>query len=163
MHTAPSVSYPVGRSAFAGVLLATIGSLGLLAAAAWSIQSPVFTWRQATAFLAVAASGLLAARGWLAAPSGLLHWDGVGWQWQRAGTAQGGQAGQAEVALDLQARMLLRFRAEEGGVHWFWLERKSDASHWDALRRAVYSRASAPNRLPGEPTPPAGKPPAAEP
>jgi toxin CptA len=160
MHTAPSVSYPVGRSAFAGFLLAAIAVLGLLAATAWSIQSPVFTWRQSLAFLAVLACGLFAGRGWLASPRGVLRWDGVGWQWQQAEAAQ---AGQPEIALDLQARMLLRFRAEEGGVHWFWLERKSDASHWDALRRAVYSRASAPIPLPGEPTPPAGKPPAAEP
>jgi hypothetical protein len=57
--------------------------------------------------------------------------------------------------LDLQSRMLLRWRGEGGPARWLWLERASDASHWDALRRAVYSRASTH-------VPAAGKPPAAE-
>jgi toxin CptA len=141
MHTAPSVNYPVGRSAFAGWILAAIGLLGLAAAGAWSAQSSILTWRQGLAFLAVLACGLLAARSWLASPQGLLLWDGLGWQWQEGRSVL---AGQPDIALDLQARMLLRFRVDGGGFRWLWLERKSDVSHWDALRRAVYSRPSAP-------------------
>ena len=65
----------------------------------------------------------------------------------------------------LQSVLLLRWRSDTGRIRWFWLERKSDVSHWDALRRAVYSRASAP--IPafparGKEPPPAGPPPAAE-
>ena len=151
MHSAPSVSYPVGRSAFAGRLLASLGLLGLLAAAAWTLQSG-FGWRQLAAFLTVLASGTLAVGGWRRSPPGVLSWDGAAWGWEQGGSRR---PGRPELALDLQSRLLLRWRPDEGRTHWFWLERTSDASHWDALRRAVYSRASAP-------VPAAGKPPAAE-
>lgn len=151
MHSAPSVSYPVGRSAFAGRLLACLGLLGLSAAAAWTLQSG-FGWRQFAAFLAVLASGTLAAGGWRRSPRGVLSWDGTAWGWEQGGLRR---PGRPELALDLQSRLLLRWRPDEGRAHWFWLEQASDASHWHALRRAVYSRASAP-------VPAAGKPPAAE-
>ena len=151
MHSAPSVSYPVGRSAFAGRLLAGLGLLGLLAAAAWTLQSG-FGWRQLAAFLAVLASGTLAGDGWRRSARGVLSWDGAAWGWEQG---DGRRPGRPELALDLQSRLLLRWRPEEGRALWFWLEQASDASHWDALRRAVYSRASAP-------VPAAGKPPAAE-
>ena len=90
--------------------------------------------------------------GWYRASAGMLRWDGAGWQWEEGGAVTGGQP---ELALDLQSRMLLRFRPEAGKVRWLWLERASDPSHWDALRRAVYSRSSTP-------VPAAGEPPAAE-
>lgn len=152
MHAAPSVSYPVGRSPFAGGLLAGIAALGLAAAAAWTVESSAFGWRQGLGWLLALACGALALRAWQRSPSGLLHWDGAGWQWQDAG---GAAPGSVACALDLQRRLLLRWRGEAGGARWLWVERESDASHWEALRRAVYSRASTP-------VPPAGQPPAAE-
>jgi hypothetical protein len=162
MHAAPSVSYPVGRSAFAGWAFAVAGLAGLLAAAAWAWQSPVFGWRHALAFLAVVVCGSFALRSWLASAVGVLRWDGVDWQWEEGSQIA---AGRPEIAFDLQARALLRWTPDHGGARWLWIERKSDVSHWDALRRAVYSRASAP--IPtfpqtGKESPPAGKPPAAE-
>jgi toxin CptA len=162
MHAAPSVNYPVGRSAFAGWAAALAALAGLLAAGAWAWQSPVVGWRHAVAFLAVLACALVALRGWRLSAHGTLRWDGAGWQWEEGTRVT---CGQPEIALDLQVRALLRWTGDEGGVRWFWVERKSDASHWDALRRAVYSRASAP--IPtfpetGKESPPAGKPPAAE-
>lgn len=163
MHAAPSVSYPVGRSAFAGALLALLSAVGLAAVLAFTLQSAGFGWRQAAAWAALAVAGLLAAAAWLRSARGMLHWDGLGWQWEEGG-AMG--TGAPEIALDLQPRLLLRWRAESGAVRWLWLERESAPSHWDALRRAVYSRANAP--IPafppeGKERPPAGKPPAAEP
>jgi len=152
MHAAPSVSYPVGRSAFAGRLLALLCVLALAAAAAWTVEAAVFGWRQALAWAAALFCGGLALRGWWRSPAGVLHWDGLAWQWQ---DARGAAAGSVEPALDLQSRLLLRWRGDPGGVRWLWIERESDVSHWDALRRAVYSRASTP-------VPPAGTPPAAE-
>jgi hypothetical protein len=166
MHAAPSVSYPVGRTAWAGWLCALAGFAGLLAVVTWSVQSADPGWRHAAGFAAVLACGCLAARGWQGSPAGVLRWDGAAWQWEegaRAGT------GRPEITLDLQSRMLLRWSADGAGTgaatRWFWLERKAKEADWDALRRAVYSRASAsippfPRR--GKEPPPAGQPPAAE-
>lgn len=140
MHAAPSVSYPVGRSAFALACLALPWLGGLAAVTAWSMQSPAPDGRQGLAWLAVAACGLAAAWAWLRSPRGTLAWDGGGWQWREGeGNAL---PGQPDVALDLQSRLLLRWQGEDGAVRWLCLERGSAAPHWDALRRAVYSRPS---------------------
>ena len=164
MHAAPSVSYPVGRSAFAGRVILLLALLGLLGAVAWTAQAQAFSWRQALAFAAVAACGAIALASWWRSPQGVLCWDGAEWQWQEGPAAW---TGEVERALDLQSRLLLHWRGETGRTRWLWAEKTSDASHWDALRRAVYSRASAP--VPTFPqgdkgsTPPAGRqPPAAE-
>ncbi|HEX7891575.1 MAG TPA: hypothetical protein VF522_19650 [Ramlibacter sp.] len=164
MHAAPSVSYPVGRSAFAGCVILLLALLGLLGALAWTLQAQALAWRQALAFAAVAACSGIALASWWRSPQGVLRWDGAEWQWQ-----QGSQAwpGEVELALDLQSRLLLHWRAAAGRTLWLWMEATSDVSHWEALRRAVYSRASAPiptfPRRGKGPVPPAGRqPPAAE-
>jgi toxin CptA len=152
MHAAPSVTYPVARSAFAGALLALLVAAGLASAVAFTMQSGAFGWRQAAALATVVAGGLLAALAWLHSARGLLQWDGLAWQWEEGGSSG---PGRPELALDLQSRLLLRWRAEGGRARWLWLERTSAPSHWDALRRAVYSRANLP-------APATGPPPAAE-
>ncbi|MDB5953495.1 hypothetical protein [Ramlibacter sp.] len=163
MHAAPSVSYPVGRSAFAGRLYALAALAGLAVAGAWCLQSPAMDWRHACALAAVLLACGLAWHGWQASPVGVLRWDGAGWQWQEGADVA---AGHTEIALDLQSRLLVRFHAEAGPARWLWVEREAKLADWEALRRAVYSRASA--RIPGflqggKETPPAGKkPPAAE-
>jgi len=162
MHAAPSVIYPVGRSAFAARIYALVAFAALAVALLWCRQSPEIGWRHALALAAVLVAGALAARGWLASPVGVLHWDGDGWQWEEGASVA---AGRAEIALDLQSRMLVRFHAEGGAVRWLWAEREAKLADWEALRRAVYSRASAPIPAfphPGKELPPAGKPPAAE-
>lgn len=162
MHAAPSVSYPVGRSAFAARLAALLAGAGLAACTAWLVQAQAFGWRQGAAFAVALGCAAIAGRAWLRSPHGRLHWDGNGWQWQ---DDTGAGAGSLRLALDLQAHMLLRWQGEEGRARWLWVGRESDVSHWDALRRAVYSRASAP--IPtfprkGKESLSAGKPPAAE-
>lgn len=152
MHAAPSVTYPVGRSAFAARLQAALCLLGLAAAVAWSLQSPAFGWRQVLAFSLVLACAAPAWAAWRRPAAGRLAWDGAGWQWEEGALRA---PGRPELAFDLQSAMLLRWHPDAGRVLWVWVERASDASHWDALRRAVYSRASTP-------VPPAGQPPAAE-
>lgn len=151
MHGAPSVSYPVGRSPFAGRLAAGILVAGGAATGAWTLLSDP-GWRHALGLAALVACALFGLHGWRRSPAGVLHWDGAGWTWEEGGRAA---AGRPEPALDLQGRLLLRWRPHEGRDQWLWLERASDTSHWEALRRAVYSRASTP-------VPAAGKPPAAE-
>ena len=139
MHAAPSVSYPVGRSGFAVLLLAFLVLLALAAAAAWTLQSTAFGWRQALAFGAVLACGGFAGLGWLRSPAGTLRWNGENWQWQEGIEPQ---AGTLETALDLQSRMLLRWQGAGRARRWLWVERQAAPADWDALRRAVYSRAS---------------------
>jgi hypothetical protein len=151
MHSAPSVSYPVGRSAFAGGVSAALALLGLLVAAGWTMQSG-FGWRQGAAFVAVLACAGLAWHGWLRSPQGVLRWDGFAWSWEGGAEVV---PGRPELALDLQSRLLLHWRPDSGGAQWLWIARDAAPSHWDALRRAVYSRASTH-------VPAAGKPPAAE-
>jgi toxin CptA len=162
MHQAPSVAYPVGRSAFAARAYALTALLGLAAAVAWAWQAQAFGWRQAMALAAVLATGGFALHAWRQSAGGVLRWDGTGWSREEGAAAE---TGSPELTLDLQAVMLLRWRADDGGARWLWVERASDVSHWDALRRAVYSRASAPiPTLPesGKDRSPAGQPPAAE-
>ena len=152
MHAAPSVTYPVGRSAFAAQVLAGAALAGLAAACAWAWQSDAFGWRQGLAFAALTACSALAAATWRRTPAGVLCWDGLAWTSEEGGAVG---SGRPEVALDLQSRLLLRWSADGAPTRWYWVERLSAPAHWEALRRAVYSRASTP-------LPPAGEPPAAE-
>ena len=149
MHGAPSVAYPVGRSAFAGWLLAGLLLAGLATSLAWCLATPP-GWRQAASFAALLACGAFALAAWWRSPSGMLHWDGAGWSWDEGLRVE---AGRPELALDLQGRLLLRWRPDAGRGRWLWLEQASDASHWAALRRAVYSRAS--THVPAASQPPA--------
>ena len=151
MHAAPSVTYPVGRSAFAGRALAALLAIALAACVLWSMQAP-WGWRQLAAFAAVLTSGAVGLHGWWRSAAGVLRWDGVDWHWEEGAAVT---VGRPVMALDLQSLLLLHWQPEDGTRRWLWLERKSDASHWDALRRAIYSSASTP-------VPAAGKPPAAE-
>jgi hypothetical protein len=152
MHAAPSVTYPVGRSAFALAVVVLLVALGLAVASAWTLQSDHAGWRQAFAFAAVCGCGGAAIAAWWRSPAGLLVWDGAAWSWEEGGERS---PGRPEIALDLQNRLLIRWQPEAGRVRWLWLESSRDGAHWDALRRAVYSRASTP-------VPPAGEPPTAE-
>jgi toxin CptA len=152
MHAAPSVSYPVGRSRFAGLVLAGLWLLALAGVVLWTLQSDAAGWRQALGGAALVAAGAWAGLGWLRSATGILSWEAGGWQWEEGAATH---RGQPEIALDLQSRLLLRWAPETGGRRWFWVERKAAPAHWDALRRAVYSRAS--------PAPPqAAKPPVAK-
>lgn len=139
MHAAPSVSYPVGRSRFALAALALAWLAALAVALLWTVQVQEAGWRQGLAWAAAGCGGLVALGGWLRSPAGTLAWDG-GWRWTPALGAP--EEGRPELALDLQSRLLLRWRADGGAVHWLVAERDTAAVHWDALRRAVYSRPS---------------------
>ena len=146
MHNAPSVSYPVGRPLFAGLLAAGLWSAGAAACLVWTFRSDAAGWRQAAAAVALAVTGLWALMAWLRSARGELRWDGAGW------TAPGdGAAGVPEVALDLQHLLLVRWQAPRSGG-WIWLERRRCPPRWPDLRRAVYSRAR-PQALPPGGTP----------
>src|SRR5688572_29692668 len=127
MHSAPSVSYPVGRSRFAGALL---GAAWLLAAAVilvWTLSTALPGWRQALGGAVLAACGLAALAGWLRSPAGTLAWDGGAWRWENSTDSEGGRP---ELALDLQARMLLRWlpagERARWRTRWIWVERSEE-------------------------------------
>jgi hypothetical protein len=148
MHSAPSVTYPVGRSRLAGWLCLAAWLLGASVVALWAWQAGEPGWRQALALAALAAAGLWSLRRWVQSPAGELAWDGRAWNWAGGGTVA--------VCLDLQSLVLLRWQGEAGSAQWLWLERSLSPGRWDALRRAVYSRAI-PDALQGA-EPPAAKP-----
>jgi toxin CptA len=150
MHNAPSVSYPVGRSRFAGALAFAAWLLGAATALSWWLAVPVPSWRSVVVAAAVAIAGALALFAWRRSPAGDLAWNGEGWTWSGAG---GATSGDVVPSLDLQQWLLVRFGAG-GAVRWLWLERTRSPARWDDLRRAVYSRARS-RALPG------AKPPAA--
>jgi hypothetical protein len=137
MHNAPSVSYPVGRSLVAGAFAAAACLLGAWATVQWARQSQVDGGLLVLAVVVLAAVALLSGRQWWVMPQGELAWDGQSWIWSTAGSVG---CGGVTVSLDLQWCMLLHWRGS-GGAHWIWLERSHAPERWDALRRAVYSRA----------------------
>ena len=139
MHSAPSVNYPVGRSAFAGGVAILLVAAGAAACGAWAWQAGA-GGRQLLAFALLLACAGFAFATWWRSPVGVLRWDGLGWSWEEGGPPA---PGRPELALDLQGRLLLHWRPHAGRSRWLWVERASDTSHWDALRRAVYSRAGA--------------------
>ena len=136
MHGAPSVSYPVGRSRFAGGLLAAAWLLGCAAALLWWPHA-YDPWRLAAMLAALFAAGAVAAWHWWRQPGGILEWDGEAWSWSGCPASS---VGRLEVVLDLQHTLLARWTAA-GAMHWLWLSRRQRAGRWDDLRRAVYSRA----------------------
>jgi hypothetical protein len=151
MHSAPPVSYPLGRSRFAAALLLLAFVLGGAVTASWWFQSQSPGWRVGGACLVLAAAGVLAAWHWRHAAEGTLAWDGETWAWSGERFER---TGAIEVSVDLQRWLLLRWTSGSES-HWFWLDRARRAERWDDLRRAVYSRAR-PEALPGA-SPPAAK------
>ena len=140
MHSAPAVSYPVGRSRFALLLAAVAWLAGVAGVVAWRMQVPASLTESLVVAFAVVAGGAAAFHGWARSPTGTLSWDGADWTWS---AAAGAEAGSVQAVLDIQRVMLLRWNA--GRVtRWLWLERAMRPSSWDDVRRAVYSRVPKP-------------------
>jgi hypothetical protein len=140
MHSAPSVTYPVGRSRFALAFVVLAWLAGAAGVAAWRIGVAAPALQVFAAVAAVVAFGAAALHGWLRSPAGTLSWDGAGWTW--SGPA-GAESGSPRTVLDAQRVMLLRWDCGRT-TRWLWLERAMQPSSWDDLRRAVYSRVPTP-------------------
>jgi toxin CptA len=152
MHSAPSVTYPVGRSRWAAALLSLAWLAGAAATLQWTLRHEVSAARLAVAWLVLSAAGAVAAWRWRAQPRGSLAWDGAGWTWDAS--VAPAASGRLRVSVDLQRVLLVQWHGA-GPAQWLWLERASAPERWADLRRAVYSRAR-PDTLPL--TPPAAKP-----
>lgn len=140
MRSAPSVTYPVGRSRSASQLVVLVGVLGTCSAFAACCLRGILDWR---VFLLV--SGVLvAALGVCRCSSrqvgtSQLEFDGRHWMASGGMTVVRGAA--VRVALDFQSLMLVRLVRPGRSEYWAWLDRRSMPERWADLRRAVYSRA----------------------
>jgi hypothetical protein len=135
MHSAPSVSFPVGRSRIARRLLWCIWALGAAALVAWCVQfngSPLRTAVLAAVLLLAAAAARQASR---LGEGAFLEWNGQ--HWSCRGSATLGSAA-ATVHLDLQSLMLVRLQEAGRRAVWFWAERNFLPARWLDLRRALH-------------------------
>ncbi|MEO5672089.1 MAG: hypothetical protein ABIR26_15465 [Ramlibacter sp.] len=137
MQAAPPVTYPVGRSRFAGVLLLAVWLAGLAVCLLWWSQLQSAGWRLPAAAAAVTVAGAAAGWSWWHSPSGEVVWDGNAWN---GAALRPLDAATLEVALDLQGHLFVRCRSGSAS-RWLWLDGSRDVQRWDDLRRAVYSRA----------------------
>jgi toxin CptA len=137
MRSAPSVTYPVGRSVFSALLRAVLWVAGTAAILGWIATARVDGVRTAVALACLVVVGAWAAWSWRREPQGVLGWDGARWTFVTNGSEQ---AGQLRAALDWQSVLLVRWTSGASG--WLWLDRSADPARWDALRRAVHSPAS---------------------
>jgi len=139
MHNAPSVTYPVGRFAWAGGILLFLWlvacSVVLTAVYVSGIDSN--DWRVALTVVALLWGGGAAHSFWRQLPvQGLLRWDGHHW-WL---------PGVTEDSVDLQVhwqgqrQLLIGLSTSSTPMRWLWLSAADDPILWEALRRAVYSR-----------------------
>ncbi|MDM7941529.1 MAG: hypothetical protein QUV35_02755 [Hydrogenophaga sp.] len=154
MQSAPSVVYPVGRSAFQAGLLLFLGlaTATTLALYLYTSNAPASPARH-TVVPVLGALGWLfwvacACRSWSRSPEGALHWEPVrgseepgasGWSW--AEVPQGGPVALSGVerVLDLQDRILIRFHLPGAGHRWVWVERRCLPARWADFRRALMS------------------------
>ena len=137
MHSAPAVTYPVGRSHFQGWLLSFSGLFGILIGLLWCDQTDLAGGRQWLFFLILSGAFVISVHGWCRSPQGRLRWDGQAWHWT---CGQASSGGDVAVHLDLQLFLLLSLRTEAGVQLWLWPERGDDVARWNALRRAVFAR-----------------------
>jgi hypothetical protein len=148
MRSAPSVRYPVGRSAFFGRLLVLAGGLGLVAVALCAVAGG-----PASGMLMALGWGLwlvTALRSWRRQLQGSLGWQasavtpeglpaaGV-WSWSSAAYQEGVTLKRVERVYDFQKAVLLRLHNPDGARSWVWVERRSDPGRWDDLRRALWA------------------------
>jgi hypothetical protein len=146
MHSAPSVTYPVGRLLLERVVSLALSALAALAALIMVVSQP---WGWGPALTLSSGLGAWALhRRWPPSSPGRLSWDGKAWCLHRAAVDQ---EGRILVEWDLQGYLLLRFQPTlsvtpgppmRAGGEWLWLSRQADPSEWADLRRAVYCRVS---------------------
>ena len=141
MHSAPSVTYPVGRSRGATRILIATWALGAGCAGLSCYLIDSAGWRQLLLVLSVLLSGLAAGLGLRSDGAGELHFDGLGWTLKGAHPGRAVHSARAAVAFDLQSLLLVRLAEPGRASRWVWIEQRAMPERWRDLRRAVYSRA----------------------
>ncbi len=142
MHSAPSVSYPVGRCAFHRLTLVVLGVVTCTVMFVWAIHQPV-SWPLCLSGLATLFGIAL---GWrsLHAQTGTLSWNGDVWCWHGRTKGAEDQLIEIFVVLDIQKALVLRWQPTSGrlvlGGGYLWLGQETAMPHWLNLRCAVYDR-----------------------
>ncbi len=152
MHSAPAVSFPVGRSSIRALIYLLPALLAATVCGAWAWQSASVDVVRILVLLLTGLVLALALRSALHPPQGWLVWDGQSWRWE---TAAGAQVGAVHARLDGQKHLLLEFHPAQGRRIWLWLERGTAPLAWDDLRRAVYAVSAEHTAMlaaPGEPS-----------
>ena len=141
MHSAPSVSYPMGPSRVAKGGLWGLWLGGLIGAVAALAASDTFGPR-AWILVAAVLLAFIVLRQSLSeierSDGSTLHFDGQRWALSGARPVR---EGRVEASLDFQSWMLLSLSEPGRSRRWLFLERATDPQRWLDLRRAVYSRA----------------------
>jgi hypothetical protein len=132
VHAAPPVRVSLGRSIGWIVVVASCAGIAAANLSAWLLLRSEAAIGPA-ALIGLAVASLAAWRLHRAHAPGELNWNGAEWQWQ-------GLVGNAQVALDLDAWMLLRFDPLHGRRRWIAASRASAIGPWPALRAALYAR-----------------------
>ncbi|MFH0134122.1 hypothetical protein ACGLHS_28205 [Variovorax sp. VaC1] len=160
MHSAPSVTYPVGRSRGATRILIALWALGAICAGASCYLFDSVGWRQLLLVFSVVFSGVAAGFGLRRDGAAVLHFDGLRWSLTGADASRSVHEAQATVALDFQSLMLVRLAEPGRARRWLWIEQRAMPERWRDVRRAVYSRApsAAPAADPWRATAPADAP-----
>ena len=140
MHSAPPVTYPMGRSHFQGFALLVLWLAGVAVLILWWQAAQSVDWRLWAMLAVMLALGLAAGLGWKNSPVGQLRWDGQEWCWESRGYQSGTPARQLTVAVDFQRFLLLRLENHDHATLWLWAGWSAMPERWLDLRRAVHSR-----------------------
>ena len=146
MHSAPSVSYPVGR--FVVWCALQVSSVLVLAGVA-----TVMTWQahqRLLPVLAIGAAGLLSAgwlwHAWRATPAGVLAWaqgrDGRSagaWFWRSDDTDAIERVVELSVMLLLKNQMCLSIQVAGQPRRTVWLSAASAPVRWHGMRQALWA------------------------
>jgi len=137
MHSAPAVSYPVGRSSFYAAFMLGLHGLSAGIWVAWGMVSDAFGLGHLAVLALWIISAAVAVWAWLRSPTGSLIWDGQHWIWA---SGELSRTVALSVTLDLQRLMLMQLRSSDAPPLWLWLERGAAPARWRPWRRAVFAR-----------------------
>lgn len=148
MTSAPSVTYPVGRSRFYAWVLVALAVSGAAVLGVWMASvEPRRIW---PGWLGTAAWLLwlaFAVWSWWRSPVGQLRWDVAAptqkdakpgaWLWRSASSPEGTPLQRVDRMIDLQNHVLLCLHSADALTRWVWVERVRDPVRWRDLRRAL--------------------------
>jgi toxin CptA len=137
MHSAPSVSYPVGRSRYATRLLVAVWTAGVCCVGLACYLSDHFGWLTVLLAGSAVLAGVAAFVSLSRMPAAELAFDGQ--RWSISGR-HAPQAADAVVVLDFQILLLVRLDVPRAAPCWLWLERPANPARWQDLRRALHAR-----------------------
>jgi len=157
MHSAPSVTYPVRRSAQVRILLLAFWALGVSSVGAWCHYVDSLSARQMVGLAALCLTTFLVWRDVTHVPGGDVHWDGQYWSLHGVSPLR---TAQATVHLDFQSWLLLRLKVDRS-VSWVWLARQASPERWHDVRRALFASPTSADKTTDDSAPSSSKHPAA--